>query len=96
MFIIHLDYYVPLEVIDQHLEEHIAFLEEEFKQGHFLASGRRVPRTGGTILSNIPTKAALLEILEKDPFKQKGMARYQITEFIPSKTCKELDFLKAT
>ncbi|MGD1841070.1 MAG: YciI family protein [Thermonemataceae bacterium] len=93
MFIINLIYKTELEKIDQFLDDHIAFLNEQYELGHFLASGRKVPRTGGIILSNIKSKSELQKIIEKDPFKKNELADYELTEFVPSKTCDELKFL---
>ncbi len=93
MFIINLTYKVALERVDQFLNEHIAFLDEQYDLGHFLASGRKIPRTGGVILSNIKNKSELVKIIQKDPFKKHDLASYELTEFMPSKTSKELAFL---
>lgn len=93
MFIINLTYKTALERIDQFLAEHIEFLNEQYASGHFLASGRKIPRTGGIILSNVKSKAELEKIIDRDPFKKNDLADYQLTEFIPSKTCDELKFL---
>ena len=93
MFIINLNYKVELEQIDQHLEAHVEFLNEQYDLGNFLASGRKVPRTGGVILSNVKSRMDLEKIIEKDPFKQNGLADYELIEFVPSKTCEALKFL---
>lgn len=93
MFIINLTYKTELERVDQFLNEHIDYLNEQYELGHFLASGRKIPRTGGIILSNVESKSELEEILEKDPFKKNDLAIYELTEFVPSKTCEELKFL---
>mgnify|MGYP000371469311 CR=1 FL=1 len=93
MFIVELTYKVELEKVDQFLNEHIAFLNEQYELGNFIASGRKVPRTGGVILSKVESKLKLEKIIEKDPFKINDLADYDLTEFIPSKTCNELSFL---
>jgi uncharacterized protein YciI len=93
MFIINLKYKVELTQIDQFLNEHIEFLNAQYESGNFLASGRKEPRTGGIILAKADSKSALEEIIEKDPFKIHDLADYELTEFIPSKTCDELTFL---
>ncbi|KAA1239840.1 YciI family protein [Aquimarina sp. RZ0] len=93
MFIINLTYKTELEKIDQFLNEHIEFLNEQYELGHFLASGRKIPRTGGIILSNVKLQSELEKIIEKDPFKKNELADYELTEFVPTKTCKELNFL---
>lgn len=94
MYIISLTYKVSLEIVDQHLEAHIRYLNTQYELGNFHASGRKVPRTGGVILSKLRDKLELAMILEKDPFKIHNLATYEITEFIPSKTCDEWSFLK--
>ena len=93
MFIINLTYKKPLEKIDQFLNQHVEFLNKQYELGNFLASGRKVPRTGGIIFSKIDDKSELESIIEKDPFKSNDLADYELTEFIPSKTCEELRFL---
>ncbi|WP_317125078.1 YciI family protein [Tenacibaculum discolor] len=69
------------------------FLNKQYELGHFIASGRKIPRTGGVILSNVKSKSELEKIIEKDPFKKNELADYELTEFVPSKTCEELKFL---
>ncbi|WP_299626593.1 YciI family protein [uncultured Tenacibaculum sp.] len=93
MFIVNITYTTALEKVDQHLNDHIIFLNEQYELGNFIASGRKVPRTGGVILSNVASKSELENIIEKDPFKKNELANYDIIEFIPSKTSKELQFL---
>lgn len=93
MFIVNLTYKVELERVDQFLDEHIEFLNKQYELGNFLASGRKIPRTGGIILSNVESIEDLERIIEKDPFRKNELADYQLTEFIPSKTCEKLNFL---
>ena len=93
MFIINLTYKTELKEVEQFLQKHVEFLDEQYELGHFLASGRKVPRTGGIILSNIKSKAELESIIAKDPFKANAIADYELIEFIPSKTCPHLIFL---
>lgn len=93
MFIVILTYKVSLEEIEAHLENHITYLKKQYKAGNFLASGRKVPRSGGVILAKTAEKSELELILQQDPFKQNNLADYELIEFSPSMTCKELDFL---
>tara|TARA_R110002050_G_scaffold104052_5_gene213262 strand:+ start:30918 stop:31205 length:288 start_codon:yes stop_codon:yes gene_type:complete len=93
MYIINVTYKVSLETIDKYISEHIEYLDTQYALGSFIASGRKVPRTGGIILSNLSDKNELLKIIEKDPFKIRDLANYKITEFNPSKTSEELKFL---
>ncbi len=94
MFIINLTYKTQLEKVDKFLDEHIEYLNEQYELGNFIASGRKVPRTGGIIFSKINDKTKLQNIIEQDPFKINDLADYELTEFIPSKTCDELEFIK--
>jgi len=93
MFTVNLTYTVELEKVDQLLEEHVVFLNQQYELGNFIASGRKVPRTGGIILSAIEDKAELERIIAEDPFKKHELAHYELIEFIPSKTSDELAFL---
>lgn len=61
MFIISLTYKVPLEEVDKELNNHVRYLEEQYALGHFQVSGRKVPRTGGVILSQLKDKKQLEE-----------------------------------
>jgi len=85
MFIVDLHYTAPLDAIDAVLEEHAAFLDEGYALGYFIASGRKVPRTGGIILAQTADKAGLEIFLQRDPFQQAGLAQYTITEFTASR-----------
>ena len=45
--------------------------------------GRKVPRTGGIIISQHISEHELKQILDLDPFVKSGAVSYSITEFIP-------------
>ena len=94
MFIVNLTYIVPLEKVDDYIDAHIEYLNIQYEKGHFLASGRKIPRDGGIILSNVESREALMAILEMDPFKINNLAEYSVTEFVPSKTADALSFLR--
>jgi uncharacterized protein YciI len=93
MHIINLTYKVPLDTVDKYLQSHVEFLDKQYKAGNFIMSGRKVPRTGGIILSKISNKEELLKIIEKDPFKINNLADYEFIEFVPSRTSEELKSL---
>jgi uncharacterized protein YciI len=85
MFVVLLTYRKPLEDVEKYLAEHVEFLDAQYAAGVFIASGRRVPRTGGVILANGVDMAKLDAILARDPFKREGIAEYEIVEFLPTK-----------
>ena len=94
MFIVSLTYLVPLEEVDKFLALHVSYLEEQYALGNFIASGRKVPRTGGIILSQMESLQKLQTVLEKDPFKINNLATYEIQKFMPTMTSKEFENLK--
>lgn len=95
MFIVSLTYIAPLDQIDAALPEHIAFLERQYSAGIFLASGRKVPRTGGIILAQCSDEQRLRAILSEDPFAKKELATFEIQEFAASKVQSGLEMLLA-
>jgi uncharacterized protein YciI len=84
MYIINLTYIVPLEQLDLHMNEHVKFLRKYYKQNIFVASGRKVPRTGGIILALAKSKGEIKKIIEEDPFYIHKLADFNITEFLTS------------
>lgn len=85
MFVVLLTYRRPIDDVEKYLAEHIDFLNAQYNSGVFIASGRRVPRTGGVILASGVEKERLEMILEHDPFKREGIAEYEVIEFVPTK-----------
>lgn len=95
MFIINLNYIVPLEKIDAHMTDHVKFLNKYYKQNVFVASGRKVPRTGGIILALADSKDEVEAIFKEDPFYTHKLAEFTVTEFLTSQVHPELKkFLK--
>lgn len=81
MFVVDLKYVVPLEQIDAHMGEHMKFLRKYYKLKAFVASGRKVPRTGGIILAVAKSKEEVERIVAEDPFYIHRLAEFTITEF---------------
>ena len=86
MFVISLNYIVPLEELDKHMTSHVKYLQKYYKQNVFIASGRKVPRTGGIILALCESKELLDKILQEDPFYKHRLAEFTVTEFLTSQT----------
>lgn len=85
MFLFLLTYIKPLPEVEKLLPAHIRYLDAQYRAGHFLCSGRKVPRTGGVILCDFPTREEAEEAMRQDPFFREGIARYELVEFVPSK-----------
>ncbi|RXJ86505.1 YciI family protein [Arcobacter sp. CECT 8985] len=94
MFIINLTYIEPLDIVDNYLPLHVKYLEEQYSKNNFIASGKKVPRNGGIILSLLSSKEKLEKVLSQDPFSINKIAEYEIIEFIPSMTSSDFQNLK--
>lgn len=94
MFVVSLTYTKDLSEVDKHIAPHIAYLEKYYELGKFIASGRKVPRTGGIILVNADNREELDRILAEDPFWVAGVADYEVIEFIPSMVGRGYENLK--
>jgi len=94
MFIVSLTYIVDLEKVDKLLPLHVDYLKKQYEKGNFIASGKKIPRTGGIILSKLNNLEKLQNILNEDPFKINDVAKYDIQEFIPSMTGNDFINLK--
>lgn len=86
MFIIDLHYIVPLDQLDAHMSEHVKYLHKYYKLNVFVASGRKVPRTGGIILALAKSKEEVEQIINEDPFIIHKLAEFSITEFLTSQS----------
>jgi uncharacterized protein YciI len=90
MFIINLNYIVPLEELDAHMADHVKYLRKYYKKNIFIASGRKVPRTGGIILALADSKEVIEKLIKEDPFYKYKLAEFTITEFLTSQYHPEL------
>ncbi|WP_127077981.1 YciI family protein [Rhodomicrobium lacus] len=76
-----LTYVRPVEEIDAQMQAHVAWLRKGYEDGAFLASGRRVPRTGGVILAKGDSLEEVEARLNEDPFQRLGLATVEIIPF---------------
>ena len=67
--------------VDRLVGQHADWLDRHYASGRFVASGRRVPRTGGVILSRGDDLAEIEAIVAEDPFAREQVARYDIVQF---------------
>lgn len=94
MFILSLTYIAPLEDADKHMDAHMAWVKSGYDRGLFLASGRKVPRTGGVILAR-GDRGILETMCANDPFTLHGIAEYEITEAALTTTAPGSESLRA-
>ncbi len=91
MFLIELTYKAPLAEIDAHMRAHVAFLTKYYASGHFLVSGRKIPRDGGIILAVGTSREQIEAIVAEDPFCVRGLADFRIVEFRASQQAENID-----
>ena len=78
---VELIYKAPLADIDAAMAAHVTFLKRHYDAGHFLISGRKIPRDGGIILAVAANRDQLDAIMREDPFCARGLADFRIVEF---------------
>jgi uncharacterized protein YciI len=91
MFVIELRYLAPLAEIDAHMKAHVGFLQKYYASGHFLVSGRKIPRDGGVILAVGSDRDEVERIAREDPFVVRGLAEVRVVEFRASQRATEID-----
>ena len=91
MFIIELSYKAPLQQVDAQMKPHMAFLNKYYASGHFLLSGRKIPRDGGIILAVGKSREEIEAIAAQDPFCQKGVADFRVIEFRVSQRAEDVE-----
>ena len=91
MFIIELSYKAPLKQVDAQMKPHMAFLKKHYASGHFLVSGRKIPRDGGIILAVGKSREEIEAIAAQDPFCQKGLADFRVIEFRVSQRAEDVE-----
>jgi uncharacterized protein YciI len=83
MFVAISTYLSPPEDVEALAPAHIAWQMQQYADGRFLGSGRRVPPTGAIIIGREESLEAFRVLLADDPFQQHGLVRYDIFEFTP-------------
>jgi uncharacterized protein YciI len=90
MFVIELVYKAALSEIDAHMTAHVRFLKKYYASGHFLVSGRKIPRDGGIILAVGKSREEIAAIVKEDPFHAHGLADFRIIEFRASQKANDI------
>lgn len=81
LFVVILTYVRPLGEIDAAGDDHVAWLQRGYDEGVLLASGRRLPRTGGIILALGATLDEVEARMRTDPLQQRALATAEIFPF---------------
>ena len=68
----------------------IASAEKHYAAGHFVVSGRKIPRDGGIILAVGRSREEIEAIVREDPFVDLGLAEFRIIEFRASQRAEDI------
>jgi uncharacterized protein YciI len=90
MFVIKLVYKADLAEIDARMAAHVRFLKKYYASGHFLVSGRKIPRDGGIILAVGRSRQEIEAIVKEDPFHVHGLAEFRVIEFRASQRADDI------
>lgn len=85
MFVISSTYTRPVERGESVVTEHLAFLDECYDAGHFVASGPRQPFTGGLIIARGDDENEIRALMGNDPMVREGVSEYDYLHFRPSR-----------
>jgi uncharacterized protein YciI len=91
MFIIELTYTADLSRIDAHMRAHMKFVRAHYASGHFIVSGRKIPRDGGVILAVGQSRQEIEQIARQDPFVTAGLADVRVVEFRVSQRAEDIE-----
>jgi uncharacterized protein YciI len=81
MYLILLNYKVPIEEVERLTPAHREFLDRAYQAEKLLVSGPKVPRTGGVIIARTKTREEVDQLINEDPFYQEKIADYEVIEF---------------
>ena len=73
------------------MPDHVQFLQRYYASGHFLVSGRKMPRDGGIILALAKGREEIEAIMRQVPFVAHGLAEVRVIEFRVSQRAPDLD-----
>ena len=90
MFVIELTYNAALTKIDAHMPAHMKFLKKYYASGHFIVSGRKIPREGGVIIAVGASREEIEAIMREDPFVSHELAAFRVIEFRASQRADDI------
>lgn len=84
------------EGIDLIVGAHRQYLAAQYERGDLLLGGRKIPRTGGIILSRQASREEVDDLFRNDPLVVAGAATFDIIEFEPVMYAQQLTGLSNT
>ncbi len=90
MYLILIEYKVPFEQVEPHVDAHIKFVRRYVDIHKFVLTGRKVPRTGGVLLGDFASREEVEKTLNEDPFRIHDLANFEIIEIELSQVSEKL------
>ena len=91
MFVLLLKYIKPIEEVERLMPAHREFLDRFYREGKFICSGPREPRTGGVILADVANQVEAMKIVVEDPFFSEKVAEYEVICFAPTRAAEAFE-----
>ncbi|WP_425147901.1 YciI family protein [Deinococcus sp.] len=85
LFVVASRYLKPLEKVSAVTPRHREWLDQHYRSGLFLVSGRKADSSGGVIIARAETQAELEAVFAQDPFVLEGCSEYSYAAFTPVK-----------
>jgi uncharacterized protein YciI len=74
-------YLLQPDIVEQTRPAHLKFLEAEVEAGRLLLAGRQDDGSGGVLITTDMSAEEAQALLDRDPYVQGGVARYEQTSF---------------
>ena len=83
MFLVNITFINIDKITPELTAQHRSQIEKEYLKNKLMFGGRKVPRTGGILISKHSSQKELETVMNNDPFILSGAVSYDIIEFIP-------------
>ena len=91
LWVVHSTYLKTGDELTATTHKHREWLDQHYRSGVFLTSGRKLDGTGGVLICKADTEQQLRDLFREDPFVQGGFAEYTYVPFTPVKRGRALD-----
>ncbi len=81
MFALISHYLKPLAEVDRVAPEHREWLGRQVQAGRMILAGRQDPPVGGVLIATGSDRAAVLAMLDGDPYVREAVAQYEVVAF---------------
>lgn len=91
LWVVHSTYLKTGDELTATTPRHREWLDQHYRSGVFLTSGRKLDGTGGVLFCRADSEQQLRDLFREDPFVQGGFAEYTYIPFTPVKRGRALE-----